>query len=481
MFKDYIQAHGKEIVLEEIYQQIQMVYKSDSRPWVIGYSGGKDSTVTCMVVLEAISRLPEHEQKKEIHIVSSDTMVENPLILNYLKDNINKIDQYSKKSNLNVFAKLLQPELKDSFWALLIGKGYPTPRQKFRWCTNRLKIKPIDKYIDDVAKKSGSVIVVLGVRSAESNSRAISIKNNTVQNKILKTHTTNKDAFVYAPIEHLSNNDVWSCLLNSKTPWGTDGNLLLSLYIDASDESECPVQQDTNAPSCGQSRFGCWTCTVVTKDKSLTGFIINDYDELRPLLAFRNELYNMREKEEYRQNYRMNGNIYQIGKGDEAKRGVGPFNLKGRKKILEMLLSAEVEFNSNIKSSSRNRFSLDPSEPVVLITKEELELIRKYWIEDGDWEDTLPLLYKSIKNENYYFGYTNQPFSISSDLEILKSICKENELDLDLIKSLITIENKYQGLKKRSGILELIDRALHKDIVHEELFELNRGEIDEAR
>jgi DNA sulfur modification protein DndC len=305
MAKNYIQDYGKDQVLEDIYVQVQTVYKSDHRPWVIGYSGGKDSTLTCMVVLEAISRLPENERHKEIHIVSSDTMVENPLILNYLRININKMQQYSAKTNLNVMAKLLTPDLNDSFWVLLIGKGYPTPRQKFRWCTSRLKIKPIDEYIDQMAKNNGSVVVVLGVRSAESNSRSQSIKKNTVVGKILKKHTTNKDAFVYAPIEHLSNDDVWSCLLNSSTPWGTDGNTLLSLYMDASDESECPIQQDTNAPSCGQSRFGCWTCTVVSKDKSLTGFITNGYDELRPLLKFRNELVAMREKEEYRQNYRM--------------------------------------------------------------------------------------------------------------------------------------------------------------------------------
>lgn len=475
MAKNYIQDYGKDQVLEDIYAQVQTVYKSDHRPWVIGYSGGKDSTLTCMVVLEAISRLPEHERHKEIHIVSSDTMVENPLILNYLRININKMQQYSAKTNLNVMAKLLTPDLNDSFWVLLIGKGYPTPRQKFRWCTSRLKIKPIDEYIDQMAKNNGSVVVVLGVRSAESNSRSQSIKKNTVVGKILKKHTTNKDAFVYAPIEHLSNDDVWSCLLNSSTPWGTDGNTLLSLYMDASDESECPIQQDTNAPSCGQSRFGCWTCTVVSKDKSLTGFITNGYDELRPLLKFRNELAAMREKEEYRQNYRMNGAIYQLGTGDDARRGLGPFNLHGRRHILELLLKTEVQFNKDLKSASKEKFSLEQDE-FTLIKKEELEMIRQHWINDGDWNDTLPLLYNEIKNEDYYFGYVNQPFVIPSDLDVLTEICKEEDLEIDLIKSLITIENNYQGLKKRSGIQTAIDRALHKDIVHEELYELNRGD-----
>jgi len=476
MAKNYIQEFGKDHVLNEIIEQIQLVYKSDNRPWVIGYSGGKDSTVTCMLVLDAISKLPENERTKEIHIVSSDTLVENPLILNYLQLNITKMQQYSVKSNLNVMAKLIRPELKDSFWVLMIGKGYPTPRQKFRWCTSRLKIKPIDNYIDQMAKENGSVVVVLGVRSAESNSRSISIRKNSVDGKILKKHTTNKDAFVYAPIEHLSNDDIWSCLMNSTTPWGTDGNTLLSLYMDASDESECPIQQDTNAPSCGQSRFGCWTCTVVTKDKSLTGFIHNGYDELRTLLSFRNFIYQLRDNPEYRQNYRMDGSIYQLGTGDDARRGVGPFNLKGRKLILEKLLESEMQFNRDLLESQQGRFSLETTSHYSLITKDELELIRQYWIEDGDWEDSLPLIYKQVTDSDYFFGYVNQPFIIDNDLKILEDICNAENLELDLIKALITIENKYQGLKKRSGIQKAIDKALNKDIVHEELYELNRGE-----
>ena len=476
MARNYIQEFGKDKVLNDIYEQIQEVYKSDNRPWVIGYSGGKDSTVTCMLVIEAISRLPENERKKEIHIVSSDTLVENPLILNYLALNINLMQQYSVRTNLNVMAKLITPDLNDSFWVLMIGKGYPTPRQKFRWCTSRLKIKPIDQYIEQMARENGSVVVVLGVRSAESNSRSESIKKNTVEGKILKKHATNKDAFVYAPIEHLSNDDIWACLMNSQTPWGTDGNTLLSLYMDASDESECPIQQDANAPSCGQSRFGCWTCTVVTKDKSLSGFIINGYDELRPLLSFRNFIYQLRDNSEYRQNYRMDGSIYQLGTGEDARRGVGPFNMKGRKLMLQKLLEAEEQFNQSLTTAEKSKFSLPNTHEISLIKKEELELIRQHWIDDGDWEDSLPIIYKNVKNRDYYFGYVNQPFSIDSDLNLLEEICKQEEVDLDLIKSLITIENKYQGLKKRSGIIKALDKTLHKDIVHEELYELNRGE-----
>lgn len=476
-----IQEHGKEAVMNQIYEEIQSVYQSDTRPWVIGYSGGKDSTLTAMFVFEAISQLPEEQRKKQIHIVSSDTMIENPLILNYLQKNIALMNEFSKKSHLNIFSKLVKPEVSNTFWSLLLGKGYPSPRQKFRWCTHRLKIKPIDEYINDLAEKHGSVVVVLGVRSAESNSRKASIEEHSIEGKTLKTHATNSNAFVYAPIEHLSNDDVWSSLLNTQTPWGFDNNLLLSLYRDASDESECTIQQDVNAPSCGQSRFGCWVCTVVSKDKSLSGFIQNEYDELRPLLEFRNTLVELRENPEYRKNYRMNGKIYFVGTEENERRGLGPFSLKGRMKLMQSLLNAQEAFNKELKYAEPKRFTVNQYEYYELITKEELNYIRELWIEEGDWADTLPTMYEEIIGKPFYSGYINQPFISKTDQGVLENICKEQKINTGLIKSLITLENKYLGLNTRTDIYNKIDRILNQDIVHEEILELHRRENHEIK
>lgn len=479
MVINLIQKHGKKIVMDEIYKEIQSVYLSDTRPWVIGYSGGKDSTLTAMVVFEAISQLAPHQINKEIHIVSSDTMVENPLILNYLQKNIEMMNEFSQRSNLKIYSKLVKPKTEDTFWSLLLGKGYPSPRQKFRWCTHRLKIKPIDEYIDKLAKEHGSVIVVLGVRNAESSSRKITIKEHSIQGKILKTHSTNSNAFVYAPIEHLSNDDVWASLLNTHTPWGYDNNLLLSLYQDASDESECPIQFNVNAPSCGQSRFGCWVCTVVSKDKSLSGFIQNDYEELRPLLEFRNTLVEVRENHDYRQNFRMNGKIYFVGSDEQERRGLGPFSLEGRKKLMRSLLNAQVAFNEDLKDTDKKRFTVDQDVYYELITKEELSYIRQLWIEEGDWNDSLPTMYEEIIGKPFYSGYVNQPFISQSDQDTLINICDEEELDVNIVKSLITLENKYLGLNTRTDIYNKIDQILNQDIVHEEILDLHRRENNE--
>ena len=44
--------------LESRYTEIRDVYLSDTRPWVIGYSGGKDSTVALQLIWYALSESP---------------------------------------------------------------------------------------------------------------------------------------------------------------------------------------------------------------------------------------------------------------------------------------------------------------------------------------------------------------------------------------------------------------------------------------
>ena len=45
----------------------------------------------------------------------------------------------------------------------------------------------------------------------------------------------------------------------------------------------------TQQTSCGNSRFGCWTCTVVDKDKTMESMSGTD-KWLKPLLKYRNFL-----------------------------------------------------------------------------------------------------------------------------------------------------------------------------------------------
>lgn len=300
--------------INNILEEMTRVYKNDSRPWVIGYSGGKDSTTVVLLAFKMLQNLPKEERHKPVYVISSDTLIENPIVLSYLQQNSKYINEGAENLGLPLYTDMIHPDYNNTFWANVIGKGLPTPTSiRFRWCTERLKIKPSNKFIEDKVKENGEVVVLLGVRKSESIARGIRIKNREIEGYLLTPHVTLQNTYVYNPIVELTTDDVWAILLsnNGETPWGTNNNDLFALYMGG-EGGECPftVTNDSETPSCGNSRFGCWICTVVKEDKSLTGFIESGETELQPLLDFRSWLLSIRDKHEYRQQYRRDGNHY---------------------------------------------------------------------------------------------------------------------------------------------------------------------------
>jgi DNA sulfur modification protein DndC len=142
-------SYFNENTIEDLLEEIEYVYLSDNRPWIIGYSGGKDSTVVVHLVYEMLKRLSPAKRTKRIYVVSSDTMVENPLIKEYLSDMVMSISKAARNDMLPITSQIVYPEPNNTFWANVIGRGFPTPRLNgtFRWCTDRLKIVPSANYI----------------------------------------------------------------------------------------------------------------------------------------------------------------------------------------------------------------------------------------------------------------------------------------------------------------------------------------------
>ena len=306
------------IKINDVIEEMKLVYKNDNRPWIIGYSGGKDSTVVVQLAFTMLESLSPKERLKPIYVVSSDTLIENPIVLGYLKEASQLINEGAKAKELPLYAEMVHPDYNNTFWTNIIGKGLPTPTSiRFRWCTERLKIKPSNTFIEEKVKENGEVIVLLGVRKAESIARKIRIENRAIDGYLLTPHGSLQNTYVYNPIVDYTTDDVWKTLLsnNGITPWGSDNNELFALYT-GSDAGECPFtitkndKGEVDSPSCGNSRFGCWICTVVKEDKSLTGFIKNGEDWLMPLLDFRAWLLSIRDKHEYRQQFRRDGNHY---------------------------------------------------------------------------------------------------------------------------------------------------------------------------
>jgi len=335
--------------------------ESHNFPWIIGFSGGKDSTLVVHAAVDVLTSLPPSRRNRPVHIVSNDTLVESPVVIAHLDKVTRAIDDMARNFDLPITVARTTPELSKSFWVLLVGKGYPSPNQTMRWCTDRLKIQPTSAYIKQYVSQAGAAIVVLGVRLDESESRQNSInKHKNLRDTNLSPHSSLPGALIYRPIVDLSTDDVWEILGTFPTPWGGTHTDLFQLYRDA-DGGECPVVLSKDeAPGCGtpNSRFGCWTCTVVEKDKSLQGFIDVGNHQYKPLVELRDWLKSIRNMSEHRQAYRRNGRLSFDLSGKHIP---GPFTIQTRQLILERLLKVQQEFGAQ------------------LISPEELNLIYQHW------------------------------------------------------------------------------------------------------
>ena len=243
-------------LLTELEAGIREVYCGDARPWVIGYSGGKDSTTALQLVWNALLGLEPEKRTKPVYVISSDTLVETPKMVEYVDGTLARMDQAAKVQGLPITAHKVTPAVNDSFWVNVIGRGYPVPLTQFRWCTERLKITPANSFILDRVAEFGEVVVVLGVRSSESATRAQVMSLHRINGSHLSRHSTLPKAFVYTPIERFTVDDVWTYLLQVPSPWGANNRDLVTLYRNAQ-AGECPLVVDKTTPSCGNSRFGC--------------------------------------------------------------------------------------------------------------------------------------------------------------------------------------------------------------------------------
>ena len=148
-----------------------------------------------------------------------------------------------------------------------------------------MKINPTTKYILETIGEKGEAIILLGTRSDESANRAKSMKKHERGANRLRKHPL-PNAYVYAPIKDVLVDELWQYLLQVPSPWNVTNRKLITLYNNATG-GDCPLVIDTTTPSCGQSRFGCWVCTVVKRDKSMDALIDNGEDWMEPLQDIR--------------------------------------------------------------------------------------------------------------------------------------------------------------------------------------------------
>lgn len=445
-----IKNNKKFQIFDNIIKEMETVYLHDNRPWMIGFSGGKDSTLLCCLLFEMLKQLPENTKYKKIYIVSSDTMVENPIVRNYMHDVSAKINEFGK--SFNIQADIIYPKISETFWTKVIGLGYPTPEAPgFRWCTERLKIRPMNDYTLNTIKNNGEVVLLLGVRKAESSYRAQNIRNREIEGKLLIPHNDIENAYVYNPLTEIPNEMVWEYLLKDDgiTPWKTNNKYLFSLYQGENMGEEKSVIGEIDKdkiPVTGNSRFGCWICTMVKEDKSLMNFINHGAKELIPLRDFRNWLVEIRNSSEMRDNKRRNGSVY-LNKDGEL--GLGPFNMYGRKVILEKLLKLEV------------------STGMELISIEELKYIDKLWEEEGDLSRReLVEMYFKIKGKRLPWDKYKKPLFEEEVISKIKDLSNEYEIPYELISKLIIEIEKNKNYSRTSILNKSFDRIVNQGWLH---------------
>ena len=302
-------------------QELLANFLADSRPWIVAFSGGKDSTVVLQLVYEMLLSLPK-EKRKKVFVVMSDTKVESPVIEDYLQETMKILNESAKDLGLEFEAIIVEPNEEEEFWFNLIGKGYPSPTRTFRWCTDKLKIRPTEDTMNNITSKYGSCVLLIGTRKKESINRQKTMEARELNSRGLHPHDYIPNTLVYSAISEWSNDDVWYYLTShNPPPWQKNHDELLNLYTKAHG-GECEFITNTEQPSCGSSRFGCWVCTVVTDDKSMKGFIDTGDDWLKPLYDFRFFLKEIREDTTKRSAIRRNGTF-----------GAGPFTSEARKEI----------------------------------------------------------------------------------------------------------------------------------------------------
>jgi len=384
------------------------------------------------LVFDTLLSLPSDTRAKPISVVCTDTRVEIPAIVEMVEGTLERMRKCSLQHNLNVDVNLLKPTVEESFWVNIIGRGYPPPNRTFRWCTQRMKIDPVTTFVQQRIGHWGEAILHLGARRAESASRAQTMASREARNG-LHRHPDLPRVWVSNPIEFLTTEEVWAYLLQKPNPWGGDNRPLYKLYASASN-GECPIQIDTSTPSCGNSRFGCWTCTVVDRDKASEGLLASGDERMEKLIEFRETLLEYRDPANgKRDNRRMNGN-----------EGPGPLTIAARRELLQRLLALQEEIG------------------VQVISPEELLLIQQLWKAARDPDDGRGVA--RIVNKQRGVIMSTDLNELNRLREMEEEVAREKGIDAETLRRMLAKVEEYSESHRAHGLPDDLLNILKDDL-----------------
>ena len=393
-----------------LMETVRNLYLADDIPWVIGYSGGKDSTATVQLVWLALRELPKNQLHKAVHVINTDTLVESPVIAQWVRKSLKIMSRAAGEEGLPFVTHRLTPATNNTFWVNFLGRGYPFPRKKLRWCTDRLKIQPVNNFVKSKIAEYGEIVMVLGTRKAESQRRArtMAYYEKKRVRELLSPNPTMANELVFSPLEDWTDDDVWVFLMQYKNPWGYSNQELMTLYRGATADNECPLMVDKDLPSCGKSRFGC---------RKMQGYLQGSYGQLHH----------------------------------------GPYKKEIREQWLKELLEIQRNINENGPEAFRD---------LELITVPELRCIRRIWVHDKhEFDDSLPRIYEEVMGKPFEDPeWIGSPAFGKDEWELLKEACDalypDEELAFELTYSLIDTENQSNGVNNRKGIVDALERVI---------------------
>jgi DNA sulfur modification protein DndC len=235
-----------------VYETLRQL---SSKRWIIAFSGGKDSSALLCLVFNNLVKLKKFKPPSSVEVLYCDTRTENPIIDAYVKRLLRQLRAEIATLDLSLSVKIVSPPSERTFFARVIGRGYPPPTNSFRWCTKELRIRPVENYLG----AHRDAVVALGIRQNESRQRDRFLLSHKDPFWMVAENTKN-ELLYYTPIRQLSTEDVWDIIYFSRLPYALDRKSLWDLYASAG--NDCPLVRSADNSPCASGRFGCWTCTV---------------------------------------------------------------------------------------------------------------------------------------------------------------------------------------------------------------------------
>ena len=105
---------------------LQQLYLEDERPWLVGFSGGKDSirqpTDWRRLFLMLSYPFPAEQRKKPMSVLCADTRVEPPgAIAKMIEGMLRSMRECSQHNRLNIEVNLFKPMFASSYWVNITG------------------------------------------------------------------------------------------------------------------------------------------------------------------------------------------------------------------------------------------------------------------------------------------------------------------------------------------------------------------------